>query len=522
MRNAKVLPIGLLCSALWSFAAVATAQNMAHEHAQQAVLPSDKLGDVSFPNSGNDAAQAPFLRGLKLLHNFEYGPAAESFRAAQAADPNFALAYWGEAMTYNHPLWAEQDADAAHKALARLAPTAQARAAKANTGRERMWLAAVEALYGSGSMDERDGAYADRMDALFVAYPDDLEARTFDALATMGRSHGTRDIAGYMKAAALLEEALPSHPTHPGVLHYLIHAYDDPAHAPLGARAAARYSVVVPDAGHAQHMVSHIFLALGDWPRVEQANVRAMKVVNAQRETRGKKPTSCGHYNEWLVYALDQQGKDSSGLIESCRAEAFSDEASVSDRTVLGASHNLISNWAEIAVQHGVDTGTWPKSLERRGHLPGMARFTLDYAALVAARRNPRQAAAMLEMLRRDRATIALAMPHEWPDDHETRAWLDRAVAQGEAILMLARGRTSEGLQLLRKAAEAEAALPPPFGPPVLQKPSYELLGDELLAIGRNADAAEAYKRALAAAPNRRLSVLGLRAASARGASQRD
>lgn len=481
---------------------------------------SDSLGDLSFPNSGNEAAQAPFLRGLKLLHNFEYGPAAENFRAAQSADPNFALAYWGEAMTYNHPLWAEQDVDAGRKALARLGATAQARAAKTSTERERMWLSAVEELYGTGSKDQRDEAYADRMDALFAAYPDDLEARTFDALATMGRSHGTRDIAAYMKAASMLEEALPSHPTHPGVLHYLIHAYDDPAHAPLGARAAARYSVVVPAAGHAQHMVSHIFLALGDWTKVEQANVKAMKVVNAQRAARGKKPTSCGHYNKWLAYALDQQGKDSSALIESCRQEAFSDEASVNDRTVLGASHNLISGWAEIAAQHGVDTGSWPDLPERRAHLPGMARFTLDYAALIAARRDPRKAAARLEMLRKDRATIAAAMPHEWPDDHETRPWLDRAVSQGEAIVLLAEGHTSAGLKRLRNAAEAETALPPPFGPPVLQKPSYELLGDELLAMGRKEDAAEAYKRALAAAPNRRLSALGLKAASTHPVSQ--
>lgn len=514
MRNSKLFAMAVLCSAAWPAAALATAQSMSHEHVQPAMPAGDRLGDVSFPNSGNAAAQAPFLRGLKLLHNFEYGPAAESFRAAEAADRNFALAYWGEAMTYNHPLWAEQDADAGRKALARLGATAQARAAKANTQRERMWLSAVETLYGTGTKDERDEAYADRMDALFAAYPNDLEARAFDALATMGRSHGTRDIAGYMKAAAMLEEVLPSHPTHPGVLHYLIHAYDDPAHAPLGARAAARYSVVVPDAGHAQHMVSHIFLALGDWPKVEQANVQAMKVVNAQRAARGKKPSSCGHYNAWLAYALDQQGKDSSGLIESCRQEAFSDEASVRDNTVLGASHNLISNWAEIAAQHGVDTGSWPKAPEGHAHLPGMARFALDYAALVAARHDPRHAAVRLETLRKDRAIIAAAMPNEWPDDHETMPWLDRAVAQGEAIVLLAEGRTKEGLQVLRKAAEAETALPPPFGPPVLQKPSYELLGDELLTMGRKEDAAAAYKRALSAAPNRRLSTLGLQAAS--------
>jgi len=102
-----------------------------------------------------------------------------------------------------------------------------------------------------------------------------------------------------------------------------------------------------------------------------------------------------------------------------------------------------------------------------------------------------------------------------FPDDETYLPWIDRAVAQGEAVVALAQGRTDEGLVLLRKAAEAEAALPPPFGPPALQKPSYELLGDELLGLGRRQEAAAAYQSALAAAPNRRLSVLGLKAATA-------
>jgi tetratricopeptide (TPR) repeat protein len=109
---------------------------------------------------------------------------------------------------------------------------------------------------------------------------------------------------------------------------------------------------------------------------------------------------------------------------------------------------------------------------------------------------------------------MVVAIAKEWPDDRETAPWLDRAVAQGEAIVAFANGRTEEGLILLRKAAEAEAALPPPFGPPILQKPSYELLGDELLALGRKTEAADAYRHALAAAPNRRLSVAGLKAAT--------
>ena len=111
------------------------------------------------------------------------------------------------------------------------------------------------------------------------------------------------------------------------------------------------------------------------------------------------------------------------------------------------------------------------------------------------------------------RERILAAMPKERPDDHESAPWLDRALAQGEAVLALVRGQQEEGLKLLRAAAEAESALPQPFGPPVLAKPSWEMLGDEYLALGRRAEAAEAYRRTLAAAPGRRLSMEGLRAA---------
>jgi tetratricopeptide (TPR) repeat protein len=116
--------------------------------------------------------------------------------------------------------------------------------------------------------------------------------------------------------------------------------------------------------------------------------------------------------------------------------------------------------------------------------------------------------------MKADRDGLAANFAKEFPDDSQTMPWIDRAVAQGEAVSALANGRTDEGLSLLRKAAEAEAALPPPFGPPALQKPSYEMLGDELLGLGRKAEAAEAYRRALAAAPGRRLSLAGLKAAT--------
>src|SRR5438552_6559208 len=142
-------------------------------------------GVVSFANSGSAAAQAPFQRGIALLHSFEYDQAAEAFRAASAADRKFAMAYWAEALTNTHPLWGQDDPVAARRALARLAPSASARLAKAGTPRERAYGAAIEAFYADADLATRARAFADSMRHLSASYPDDVDAAAFTALALL-------------------------------------------------------------------------------------------------------------------------------------------------------------------------------------------------------------------------------------------------------------------------------------------------------------------------------------------------
>jgi hypothetical protein len=145
------LSVALMTAAFCVAGSPLSAQQ-AHHHHDPVLMPSGtSLGELSFPNSGNRAAQAPFLKGVKLLHNFQYEQAIQAFQNAQKADPGFALAYWGEAMAHNYTLWAEQHTDQARAALAKLGPTPEARAAKAKTASEKMWLGAVEALYGPGT-----------------------------------------------------------------------------------------------------------------------------------------------------------------------------------------------------------------------------------------------------------------------------------------------------------------------------------------------------------------------------------
>jgi tetratricopeptide (TPR) repeat protein len=469
------------------------------------------LGEVAFANSGKQAAQAPFLSGLALLHNFEYARAAAAFRKAETADPAFVMAWWGEAMTFNHPVWMEQDKEAGEAVLAHLGATREERLAKAKTPRERAYLEAVDLLYGPGSKDERDRLYSDRMGALFAAYPNDVDARAFYALSLLGLAHNGRDNGLYMRAASLLEPAFATHPRHPGIVHYLIHSYDDPPHARLGLKAARVYGAIAPDAGHALHMTSHIYLALGMWPEVEQANVQAMQVVNGQRAAQDKPALHCGHYPEWLVYARLQREEDARDDIAACRAEGIAQMQASPATGKLDPYRSSLLSWADMATRLGIETGALPAAppaLPDGQYLE--TQFTLAYAGLLAAGVDLPLVRAAHARLRALQGPIVEALPQERPNDVDTARRLRVVLLQADGLETVAAGDPTRGIAALRAAAEAEAAIPAGFGPPLIEKPSQELLGDALLRLGRFDEAATAYAASLAAAPNRRLSVRGL------------
>lgn len=475
-----------------------------------AAAAQSPVGEVAFENSGAPAAQAPFLRGLALLHNFEYAAAAAAFREAQAADPGFAMAYWGEAMTYNHPVWMEQDPAAARAVLARLGADREQRLARARTERERLYLDAVETLYGDGDKAERDGAYSLRMEALFNRFPDDVDARAFYALSLLGLAHHGRDVPLYMRAAALLEEVYPEHRDHPGVLHYLIHSYDDPTHAPLGLRAARRYAAVAPEAPHAIHMTSHIFLALGLWDESVAANSAAMTTLNRQRAAAGRPPFQCGHAVEWLVYSEYQRGRADAAdaQVERCRADALAELARPADAAVEPV-RSAVRSYADMAVRQLTETGRWrgPEGLNLPDGTYLGSRFTFAYGDLLAAGEDPARIAAAHEQLRAA-ATALLAASGAEPSP-AARSRQEIVLMQAAALEQLSGGNAEAGLAGLRAAAEMERTIPAEFGPPLVEKPSYELLGDALLRLGRADEARQAYRAALALAPGRRLSARG-------------
>ncbi len=491
-----------------------TPQNLRSADAS-AAADAVRAGDVNFANSGAPAAQTAFLSGLALLHDFEYERAADAFRQAEATDPTFAMAYWGEAMTYNHAVWMEQDLAAGRAALAKLGPTPQARAAKAPTPRERDYLAAVEILYGEGTKEARDFRYADAMAALHARYPDDVDATALYALALLGTSHEGRDFAIYMKSAALLEEVYPTHPTHPGVLHYMIHSYDDPIHAPLGLRAARRYGAVAPDAPHALHMTSHIFIALGMWDEVIAANQNAMRVGDAQRASRGWPPVVCGHGITWLMYGYLQEGRDAEAarLLAGCRAAAAA-ELAAPHPAGADPDRSAIGSYVFMRLLQTVETG-------HRDAAPALTLPAVGYASPAFNDAYGEAVAALSandsERLRAAAARLAVLAPAvqaeltaEGDDVRADREGIEVTVAEMAAAARIRGGDVEPGLAALRKAAERESAMSMEFGPPAVALPVWELLGEELLRAGHPAEAATAFRNALARAPGRTRSLQGL------------
>jgi tetratricopeptide (TPR) repeat protein len=464
-----------------------------------------RLGTLRFPNSGAPVAQRPFIRGVLLLHSFEYTAAAAAFREAEKADPGFALAYWGEAMTWTHPVWNQQDVDSARAVLQRLGPTQEARQAKAHTRREQGYLEAVEILYGEGPKARRDTLYCAAMERLSAAHPKDLEAEAFYALALLGLSQGTRNVPTYIRAGVLAEDVFRKNPNHPGAAHYIIHAFDDPVHAPLGLRAAQAYAKIAPDAPHAQHMTSHIFVALGMWDETVAANVVASGV--------DPKTWPPGHYTAWLDYGYLQQGRpgEARRLIEITRPN-------LGDPPRVGRRAYLLDMRAHYLVNSGQwddSITTWPLSREGvDSSTQGVDAFGLGYAAL---QRGDRAAA---DSLLGELATLAKAASskHGYGGTPELLPILEKEL---RALLRLADSAPDEALVLLREATALEDALPVDFGPPEVVKPSHELLGEVLLGMRRPADAQREFLRALALTPRRSLSLLGL-ARSARAAGDQE
>lgn len=464
-----------------------------------------ELGTIHFPTSANAAAQSAFLTGVKALHNFEFDTAAEAFRAAQKADAGFALAYWGEAMSFNHPLWAQQDLPAARRVLERLGPTAVARAAKAPEGKERALLESIEVLYGGGDKYARDVAYLGAMKRLYETYRDDDEIATLYALALLGVARpGESNLRNAMQAAAIAQDIFARNPKHPGAAHWIIHAFDDPDHAVLALPAARAYAAIAPAAAHALHMPSHIFVQLGLWDDVVKSNTVAYKAAVALAEEkhlpRGREDF---HTLSWLHYAYLQLGKTDDAMNALSTAKAVAD----SDR-----SPAVANGHAGMQARHVIETGAWSSiplpaaATAGRGATAHDSHAGYVFAAGFAAAQLGQPDAAE-HALARLRALRAEAESKGNAYGAKPIAIMEKEIA---AVVAHKRGDAAGAEQLLKDATAIELTLDAPSGPPEPLKPSFEVYGEWLLEQGRTREAAAQFERSLTRMPNRRPALQGL------------
>ncbi|MEO7039598.1 MAG: hypothetical protein ABI446_09075 [Gemmatimonadaceae bacterium] len=481
-----------------------------HDMHHDAALPGPepRLGSITFVTSANPAAHRAFIRGMLFMHNFHYPQAAAAFREAQTLDPGDVMSYWGEAVSYTHPVWNQQDTAAARAVLRRLAPTAAARLAKARTKRERAWLATAEALYDADvSKARHDTLFSTSLASLRAAYPADVDAQLFYALSLLGLNQGDRDVPTYLRAYAIARRVFAAHPNHPGAAHYMIHAVDDPAHASLGLDAARAYSRIAPDASHAQHMTSHIFIALGMWDDVIAANVRA------QHPPKPGAHVTYGHGVQWLAYGYLQEGRyaEAAGWVDSMRVQTVrfakgSDDSR--DAELESRSHLVFDRAAYVA-----DTREWrspPAMLAIDTASLGVHELAANDLALglgALGRGEPARADSILARL-----DSRMAQPHASADDEiaSERGYAEVIAKVLHAVVMHARGEGEKAVAMLVAAAAQDDALPFAFGPPVEIVSPHELAGEYLLELRRAKEAEREYKLELARAPGRTAALIGL------------
>jgi tetratricopeptide (TPR) repeat protein len=481
-----------------------------------------KLGKVTFPTSGSENAQTHFLRGLAALHSFWFEEALNEFRESTKIEPDFAMGYWGEAMAYNHPLWAEQDTEAGRKTIAKVKDTAKVSA------RERAFIDAVRALYGEGDKLTRDKAYSAAMEKVYRSYPDDLEAACFYSLSLLGTVRpGDNGYRRQAQAGAIALDVYLKNPDHPGAAHYIIHAFDDPEHAIIALPAARRYAEIAPEAHHARHMPAHIFLQLGMWPEAATSNESAWAVSDAWVKRKGL-PISARDYHSlhWLEYVYMQQGRYAKAE-ELMRVKRTDVEQSKGDAGVTRYNDDMLASFIIETEQWNLASKFFNAAPEAAGEaMAGHAAHNPMPAATGRARRGQ-----SISPFVRGLAAAKLSSPDAAKSIAELQAIRKRLTDAGEtypaksteilelevaASVAASKGNHSDAIEMMTRATKIEEEMSPPSGPPSLIKPSHELLGEILLSANRPKDAAKQFETALLRQPNRARSLLGLARANAK------
>jgi tetratricopeptide (TPR) repeat protein len=484
-----------------------------HQHTHDA---AEALGKVNFPTSCAPAVAPEFARAVALLHSFGYEEARRSFEIVAKQDPACAMAYWGIAMTDFHPIWAPPGP--AELAAGRAAAKRAAELA-GGTERERGYIGAIVVFYEASETrphGARAAAYRDAMEALSRRLPEDHEAAIFYALAILGAAPASDPtFASQKKAAAILNGLLPVEPEHPGIAHYMIHAFDYPPLASDALPAARAYAKIAPSSPHALHMPSHIFTRLGLWQESIASNLASAEAGRrlVARRHPGAASFDTLHALDYLEYAYLQIGD------EDAARKVVAEAASVGefDEAQFAAGYAI----AAIPARWALERRDWAAAAELKppaANLP-WERFAYvpaltDFGQALGAARSGQAARARvaLDRLKKVQEAIAAAPvpgPYDWA------AHVEAIRLAAAAWLEYAEGRQDEALRLARAAAELDEKTGKHPVTPGTLLPPRELLGDMLLEAGRPAEALAAYEASLREAPGRFNSLVGAARAAA-------
>jgi hypothetical protein len=461
---------------------------------------SEQLGHVDFPNSCKPEAQPALLKGLALLHSFQYLESESAFKAGVDLDTNCAIAHWGAAMALYHQLW---DFPGKRTLKEGFESVEAAQKIGAPTPRERAYIAAAAAFYQDDeklSHVQRTTAYSEALAQLHSGAPADVEASAFYALSLVALADEDVDVtANRKKAMAILGPLFQQHPDNPGVAHYLIHATDKPQFASEGLAAARTYAKIAPDSSHALHMPSHIFTRLGLWQESIASNIAATAAAAHASEMHQSESHYQTHAMDFLDYAYLQSGQEAKARAlsaEEMNVPGSGEREKADHRAVVDARNALeLHRWKEAAAL---------AVPERRN-----SQDAIYWARAIGAARSGDVAAAKEDVSKLEEA-VAHREGESKATGYDVPAEKATDLREAEAWLMYAEGDSAKAISSLRAAADREDAK----GLDSVTMPAREMLGDLLMELKKPSDAIAAYKVVLAEATNRFDALLGAAQAS--------
>ncbi|HET9424273.1 MAG TPA: hypothetical protein VFO55_02790 [Gemmatimonadaceae bacterium] len=475
----------------------------------------EKLGTVHFTTSCAPAVAPDFDRAIALLHSFEFGNAIQGFNRVLAVDSNCAIARWGIALArWGNPMVPNLRTPAALEA-GRLAARAAAQLKPKATPREQAYIDAVAKLYENyetTSQRSRILAYEQAMADVASNHISDSEASVFYALALIASAAPTdKTYANQLRAGSMLEAMWTRQPDHPGLAHYIIHAYDVPALAPQAKAAAQRYADIAPSAAHALHMPSHTFTRVGLWQESVNTNLKSMEAA--------RRDSSVGeqlHAMDYAVYAYLQMRKDSSAkaILDQLPSLAPNYDVNALRGAATGAAG--VFALSAIPARYAIERRDWKEAaaiVPRSSPYPHTDAISWFARALGAAHTGDRgKARFALDSLKALEARLAAAGEAYWAEQVAIQ------YLEARAALYIAEGARNDGLEAMFEAVKREDATEKSAVTPGPIVPARELLADMYMELRRHREALAHYRDALVKEPGRFRSLYGaMKAAAAIG-----